>query len=214
MKHTWKLMFLLAISSSLLLSGCRRKPVETEVVTEKQTEKLTERESETEKITEKQTEKKTSASSSQTKKTSVQPNENVNKQNTSAADNSPKQACPYCYQNFSTKTDADGTSEYSRHYAQEKAYADLYGIQPGGATSDDTTTDNSSSGSSDYAQCPYCYQWFSTTPDTSGYSPYGEHEAAEAAYNATSSTQQYQECPYCGLWLDSNTYLDHITNGY
>ena len=187
MKKTWKLMLLLAVSSTLLLSGCRRKPVATETETETETQTETETETETEKITEKQTERKTAASStkkpstSQTeKKTSVQPNEtNTNKNNTSA-NSSATQTCPYCYQSFSTTPDSDGSSEYSRHYAQEKAYADMYGIQPDDTSSDSTSSDSSSSsGSSDsYAQCPYCYQWFSTTPDASGYSPYGEHEAA------------------------------------
>ena len=116
----------------------------------------------------------------------------------------------------------------------------MYGIQPSSDVSDsNSNTANNSSSSSDstadsdntadssynydynsgYAsdQCPYCGQWFSTAPDASGYSPYGEHLAAESAYAATYAAeqgQQYQECPYCGQWLDSATYQDHITNLY
>ena len=49
MRKTWKFALLIAISSTFLLTGCRRQPVETE--SETQSETLTE------KVTEKQTEK-------------------------------------------------------------------------------------------------------------------------------------------------------------
>ena len=260
MRKTWKFALLIAISSTFLLTGCRRQPVETESetqsetltekVTEKQTEKVTEKA--TEKQTEKQTKKQTEAASASkktdqsTQKTSVAPSETNSTEQSVSSDSSSTQICPYCYQSFSTVQNADGTSEYSTHYAQEKAYADMYGIQPSGDVSDDTaasdnsntsdsgddsnTASDSSSGSDDnsysnsdstsgYAsdQCPYCGQWFSTAPDESGYSPYGEHLAAESAYAAASAAQQgqqYQECPYCGQWLDPITYQDHVTNLY
>lgn len=239
MRKTWKYLLLIAASSAFLLTGCRRQPIETESETnsETQTEKITEKQTEksTEKITEKstgkqtETEKKTSSSGSANKtnnqssqKTSVAPSE------TNATESSSTQICPYCYQSFSTVQNADGTSEYSIHYAQEKAYADMYGIQPSSDSADSSSSDgtnNYDSSSSDssydngyaYDQCPYCGQWFSTAPDASGYSPYGEHLAAESAYAASSAAQQgqqYQECPYCGQWLDPVTYQDHVANLY
>lgn len=248
MRKTWKFALLIAISSTFLLTGCRRQPVETEsetqseTLTEKATEKQTEKQAEkvTEKATKKQTEKQTETASASkktdqsTQKTSVAPSETNPTEQGGSSDSSSTQICPYCYQSFSTVQNADGTSEYSTHYAQEKAYADMYGIQPSSDASDsgdDINTDSDSSSGSDdssysnsdynsgYAsdQCPYCGQWFSTAPDESGYSPYGEHLAAESAYSAASAAQQgqqYQECPYCGQWLDPATYQDHVTNLY
>lgn len=226
MKRTKKVLFLLALGSTLMFSGCRRAAVETESESETQTETASETETEktTEKSTEKETEKttkKTSSSSKKSSKTSVSPSKSGSSSSSSSSsttsDSGTKQ-CPYCYGTFSTATDANGDSEYSTHYAQEKAYADLYGIEPSG-TSDSTTSETDSSTSSSgtdtgYSQCPYCFQWFSTASDSSGYSPYGEHLASEEAYAAQNADETYQQCSYCGLWLDADTYADHMANGY
>ena len=232
MKKGYRLLFLLAFSLTLLLSGCRRTPIETETEvqteteTETETEKQTEKKKETEKETEKQTEKQTTK---QTEKTTVSPNTSnsaVTPQTNQNTDTNATSMCPYCYNYFSTQTGADGSSVYSSHVAQEEAYLISIGGTPitgssgtgssgsGDNNSSDSDTSYSDTNNGGYAQCEYCFQWFSTDPGVSGYSPYSEHVAAEAAYSAQSYEQDYYQCPNCGNWVTYTEYQYHISGGY
>ena len=64
MKKTWKFALLVAVSSTFLLTGCRRQPIETESETQSETQ--------TEKVTEKQTEKVTEKANETIKKATKQ----------------------------------------------------------------------------------------------------------------------------------------------
>lgn len=87
-------------------------------------------------------------------------------------------------------------------------------------------------------QCPYCYNWFSTTLQADGTSEYSTHVAAEESYlqSIQSSTNAaddsytddynyqtgadgnlYAQCPYCFQWFPDTTnaggysqYADHV----
>ena len=229
------MLLLLSLSSTLLLSGCRRKPVDpvqpqtetetqkmTETETEKTTEKVTEKvtEKQTEKVTEKQTEKPAAkpATEKQTDKkqptstkTTVAPSQPVNPSpNGGGATNT----CPYCCGSFSTVPGADGVSEYTSHVGAEEAYIE-YTKSQGTYTDPNAgaTTPSNQYGGTATAQCPYCWGWYSTD-STYGYSEYSQHLAAEEANSYQQSTVEYTQCPYCGLWIDPYSYQDHITYGY
>lgn len=232
MKKRMHWLLLMLVCCAIVLPGCRRKPIETETQTETQTET----ESETEKKTEKQTEKKSEKQTETNKRKTVSPNSSTNNaprtpgtnqtqsETTATTEASAQEntydTCPYCGGSFSTTLLADGTSEYSSHVAQEEAYIDYIN-----GTSGNTTTDpNQNYDSSDdggqfdstgqYGQCTYCFQWFSTVPDASGYSPYANHIAAEEAYAMQNSQEEYLQCPNCGNWVTQSDYNDHIANGW
>ncbi|MDO4523396.1 MAG: hypothetical protein Q4B57_09670 [Eubacteriales bacterium] len=211
-------ILLLALTVSLALSGCRRRPIETEAQTEtetiSETETETKKETETEKETVKQTEKKASSKTTVAPKTTTQTlpqspittSQTPQSETTAQTEAPASSQCPYCGQWFSSAITADGSSEYSNH---------VYYEQNAG---DDSAYDSSGyytgSDGAQYAQCPYCFQSFSTAADESGYSPYSEHVAQESAYAATLDDGTYTQCPYCGLWLGSDDYADHIANGW
>ncbi len=233
MNKVIKVLFLLSLSSVLLLSGCRRKPVEqTEQQTEKQTEtetekvteteKQTEKETETEKQTQKQTERQTQKS---TEKQTEKPAATQNKQTesnkktvTPTNPTTPSAAgtggqCPYCYGTFDA-------SEYAEHVAAEEAYIEYMKSQgvymetaPAQTPNNGYDTGNNTGYDTGSAQCPYCYGFFSTD-STYGYSEYSQHLAAEEANSYQDSAVEYTQCPYCGLWIDPYSYQDHITYGY
>ena len=216
----------------MALSGCRRKPVETEPATETQSETQTEAQTETKKETEaqtetakqtqpqtekktvQQTEKKVTVTPTQPQ-TQVQVQPQTQPQTTAPQTEAPQTEasapaqCPYCGGWFSTAgQETAGTSEYSSHVAQEEAYiASQNGYDPSQyQTANDGTQ---------YAQCQYCFQWFSTTPDASGYSPYSEHVAIESAYAAQIGLEaEYVQCPNCGGWVTPAEYDVHIANGW
>ncbi|MDO4345619.1 MAG: hypothetical protein Q4C50_12555, partial [Eubacteriales bacterium] len=128
-----------------------------------------------------------------------------------AATEPPSQPCPYCGTWYYTTPYADGTSDYSIHVAAEEQAAQasqdaLNGIY---TTDYQTTADGSL-----YAQCPYCFQWFSDMADQSGYSPYAQHVAAESAYAAQIANEEYVQCPYCGNWVTQSEYQDHMNVGW
>lgn len=204
-------LLLLSFCSLICLSGCRRKPIEpqTETQTQKQTQSETEKQTETKKQTEtrKQTEtkKKTETQKATAAATPTPQTEQVQAPPTAP----PSQQCPYCGNWYYTTAYADGTSDYSNHVAEEEQAAIPSDYDPSQYyTGNDGT---------EYAQCQYCFQWFSTVPDASGYSQYADHVAAEAAYAATLSEQQqedYVQCPNCVTWVTGSEYQDHIANGY
>lgn len=215
-------LLLVMVCCALILPGCRRKPIETETETTSETE--TESETNTEKQTKKETEKQSETQRQTNKRTTVTPNSTTQtpQTNTQASEtqaqtqaaetNAPateasSQQCPYCYGWYSTASTGDGSSEYSSHVAQEEAYiASQSGYDPNSYYIDNN--------GGQYAQCEYCFQWFSTAADASGYSPYADHVAAEAAYAAQSGYEEYIQCPYCGNWVTQSDYNDHITYGW
>lgn len=214
---------LLALGCSLIFSGCRRKPVETEsettseTETETETEKETEKQSETKKETEKQkqseTQKQTEKKTTVTPNTTVQtPTSETTAPQTEAAAAATDQ-CPYCYNWFSTAQNADGSSEYSTHVAAEKAYAEQNNYSGANDNDYDPSEYYTDPYGGEYAQCGYCGQWFSTAADDTGYSPYSEHVANEAAYAAQMSASNYVQCPYCGYWVSEADYEYHTANG-
>lgn len=211
-------LLLIMVCCTLVLPGCRRKPIETESETETQSETVTEKK--TEKPTEKKTEKQSETQRQTNKRTTVTPNSTAQtpQSNTQVSETQPSetqapqtnaasQQCPYCYGWFSTASLEDGSSEYSNHVAQEEAYI----ASQGGYDSSSYYTDGSGV---QYAQCEYCFQWFSTAADASGYSPYSDHVAAEAAYAAQIANAEYVQCPNCGNWVTQSEYNDHINNGW
>ena len=127
--------------------------------------------------------------------------------------------CQYCGGWFYTTPYADGTSDYTNHVAQEEAYLISIGGTPGssnntqsGYDSSQYYTDNSGG---QYGQCQYCFQWFSTYTDASGYSEYSQHVAQESAYAASMGMQaEYIQCPNCGAWVTPSEYETHIANGW
>lgn len=215
-------LLLIMVCCTLVLPGCRRKPIETESETETQSETVTEKK--TEKLTEKATEKQSETQQQTTKRTTVTPNSTAQTPQTdtqaatTASETQPSetqapqtdaasQQCPYCYNWFSTASLEDGSSEYSSHVAQEEAYI----ASQGGYDSSSYYTDGSGV---QYAQCEYCFQWFSTAADASGYSPYADHIAAETAYAMQNNNEEYVQCPNCGNWVTQSEYNDHIANGW
>lgn len=222
MKKRARILLLLMLSCTLTLSGCRRKPIETEMQTESETQSETLSEKETEKETQKttktQTEPTEKETQKQTSKVTVSPTQpQTQKQSetqaqTQAQEQSSSQ-CQYCGGWFYTTPNADGTSDYSNHVAQEEAYiASIGGTTNSGSDSSQYYTDNSGS---QYAQCQYCFQWFSTASDANGYSEYSQHVAAEAAYAASMGmTAEYVQCPNCGAWVTPSEYDTHIANGW
>lgn len=225
MKKRMRQLLMLLVCCALLLPGCRRKPIETETQTETETE--TKKETETEKKTEKPTEKQSETKRETTKRTTVSPNSSTNNAPRTPSTNqaqSESQAqtsaasydyCPYCGGSFSTTLSSDGASEYSSHVAQEEAY--IASINNGsGSTNQDYGSDDGGQydSSGQYAQCNYCFQWFSTAADASGYSPYADHIAAETAYAMQTGQEEYVQCPNCGNWVTPSDYNDHIANGW
>lgn len=219
MKKRGCTILILMLGCTIALSGCRRKPVETEPATETQSETQTETKKETEKQTEtaKQTQPQTEKETvKQTEKkvtvTPTQPQTQAQTQPQTTAPQTEASApaqCPYCGGWFSTAgQETSGTSEYSSHVAQEEAYiASQNGY--------DSSQYQTSSDGTQYAQCQYCFQWFSTTPDASGYSPYSEHVAIESAYAAQIGLEaEYFQCPNCGTWVTASEYDVHIANGW
>lgn len=216
------LMIALCIAGA---SGCRRKPIETESQAPTEAETQSEPQTETGKATEPLTEKITEKESETQKKTTTPTRVTANKTQKNTAAGAATQACPYCGNSFSTTAAADGSSEYSAHVAQEEAYIRSIGKDPAtylssGSAGTGTQSSSDSSGyqtGSDgtlYAQCPYCFQWFSDAADASGYSPYAEHIAAEAAYANQQSNEDYVQCPNCGNWVTQDEYQEHINNGW
>ena len=219
------LIYLLTAAMAFSFTGCRQKVAETETETETQSETETETESETEtetekqteKETQKQTEKKTTTQPSTEKKTTVKPS-TVNSSaaqpsqstgNTAAqnqAQDYGTEQCPYCYNQISLAPNGDGTTVYSVHVAQEKAWADTYGYgdQPpvsqdtSSNTDQNTTQDNTDT--NDVGQCPYCYQWFSISDGS-----YNYHVSNENANLGLPEGSDYVTCPNCG-----NTYARGI----
>ncbi|MGN0354599.1 MAG: hypothetical protein ACI4EI_05945, partial [Muricoprocola sp.] len=191
---------------------------ETETETESETESESETETETEKQTEKerqkQTEKKTTTQSSTETKTSVKPS-TVSPSTTQSSGNTATQnqtqnygtqQCPYCYNQISLAPNGDGTTVYSVHVAQEKAWADTYGYGDQSPASQDASsgtdqnTSQDSTNTDDVAQCPYCYQWFSVSDGS-----YDNHVANENTNLGLPEGSDYITCPNCG-----NTYARGI----
>lgn len=225
MKKKTRLLLLLTLCLTVSLCGCRKRVAETETETEtaSETETETEKESETEKETKKETEKSSTASNkntNSTEKTTVKPS-TVKSNTTSGSSSSTKpstssttpsannsttatQMCPYCYQQISTASNGDGTTVYSVHVAQEKAWADTYGY---GTETTQQSTEAPAQNTNDVAQCPYCYQWF-TVSDGS----YDAHLATETGIpvNVGGGTE-YVQCPNCGnLYPAGNAYETHV----
>ncbi len=225
MKKKRLYLCILALCLTASFCGCRKKIAETEsetqtvTETETQTEKATEKE--TQKATEKTTEKKTVSASSKTtstEKTTVKPSTVKNGTTTGGTTGTntntntyPTQMCPYCYNQISTAPNGDGTTVYSVHVAQEKAWADTYGYgttQTTEAAQPSTSASSDNSGSTnDSAQCPYCYQWFSVSDGT-----YNAHVTQEQNYAASnSSTVEYIQCPKCGnVYPSGPAYDNHV----
>ncbi len=214
MRKKFYSVLLLTLSCTLIFSGCRRKPIETEKETETETETQTETESETAKQTEKETEKETTKQTEKKTTVAAQTQTTVTAQ-TNAVQTETQQTeapsssqCPYCGNWFYTTVGEDGTSDYSRHIAAEEADAEDISAY------DESTYSTGTDGVT-YAQCQYCFQWFSTVPDESGYSPYNQHVAQESAYAAQMGYDaEYVQCPYCGNWVTSSEYDVHIANGW
>lgn len=219
MKKRGCTILLLMLGCTMALSGCRRKPVETEPATETQSETQTETKKETEvqtetaKQTQPQTEKKTVKQTE--KKVTVTPTQPQTQAQTQPQTTAPQTEasapaqCPYCGGWFSTAgQETGGTSEYRSHVDQEEAYiASLNGY--------DSSQYQTGNDGTQYAQCQYCFQWLSTTPDASGYSPYSEHVAIESAYAAQIGAEaEYYQCPNCGTWVTPAEYDVHIANGW
>ncbi len=206
MKQRTLLLFLAALCA-LGASGCRRKPIvtETQAQTETAKELATEAASETEalaKATETVTEKE-----SETEKQPTKIRANLTQKETEQSEMAvATQNCPYCGNPFSTVAGSDGISEYDAHVAQEEAYIDAIG---GDASDYQTGADGTL-----YAQCPYCFQWFSDAPGADGYSAYAEHVAAESAYANQMANEEYVQCPNCGNWVTQSEYQDHINGGW
>ncbi|MDO5539761.1 MAG: hypothetical protein Q4F83_06770 [Eubacteriales bacterium] len=198
-KHICQLL-LVSFCCMACFSGCRRKPVETETQSETETQ--------TQPETIKQTE---TQKQSETKKATVTPN-SVTAQTdapTQTQTTEPaSQQCPYCGNWYYIATYADGTSDYSIHVAAEE--------QAQQSVPDDYDPSQYYTGNdgTEYAQCEYCYQWFSTAQDANGYSPYADHVAAESAYAAMQQQEEYVQCPVCGNWVTASEYQDHVTYGY
>lgn len=224
MKKKSRLILLLVLCLAVILSGCRKKVAETESETETETmsETKKETESETETETKKETEKSTTASNkntTSTEKTTVKPS-TVKSNSTSGSSSSTKpstssttpstnntttatQMCPYCYQQISTASNGDGTTVYSVHVAQEKAWADTYGY----GTETPQQTEAPAQNTNDSAQCPYCYQWFSVSDGS-----YNAHLTTETGIpvNVGGGTE-YVQCPNCGnLYPAGNAYDTHV----
>ena len=224
-----RLLLLLALCGLLRLTGCRKKADETE--SETQTVSETESESETEKETEKTTEKETQKAATGTeKKTTIKASTtkpSTTTKNTAAQTETTAQTnagsygteqCPYCYQQISTAPNGDGTTVYSVHVAQEKAWADMYGYgdtppvnqQTDAPQTDAPQTDAPADPVDDSQQCGYCYQWF-TVSDGS----YAAHIAAENAELGNPQGTEYIQCPTCGYSFPKGSLYDNhvcITN--
>lgn len=221
MKKRARILLLLMLSCTLTLSGCRRKPIETEMQTESETQSETLSEKETEKETQKttkaqtepETEKETQKQTSKVTVSPTQPQTQKQSETQAQTQDQSSSQCQYCGGWFYTTPNADGTSDYSNHVAQEEAYiASIGGTTNSGSDSSQYYTDNSGS---QYAQCQYCFQWFSTASDANGYSEYSQHVAAEAAYAASMGmTAEYVQCPNCGAWVTPSEYDTHIANGW
>lgn len=221
MKKKIRTALLLTLSCTLVFSGCRRKPVETEPETQKQTETEsetkqteTEKETETQKATTKQTETQKATTKQTEAKTTVTPSQaqTTAPQTETQQTEAPATAqCPYCGYWYYTSTYQDGTSDYSIHVASEEA-----AIQAStDASSYDSSDYYTGTDGTQYAQCQYCFQWFSTAADASGYSPYSEHVAQESAYAAQMGYEaEYVQCPNCGNWVTPSEYNEHIANGW
>ncbi|MDO4343830.1 MAG: hypothetical protein Q4C50_03400 [Eubacteriales bacterium] len=220
MKKKGKLLFLLSLCAVLSLTGCRKKLAETEsetqseTVSEKQTETQTEKQ--TVKATEKSTSKSTSSTTKTTEKTKVKASTVTSE--TSSTTTTPTteaygtQQCPYCYQQISLEPNGDGTTVYSVHVAQEKAWADTYGYgdtPPTESTNAQTETQaqtQSTAAATEApatAQCGYCYQWF-TVADGS----YQAHLDAENAALGMPAGTEYIQCPTCGYSFPKGSVYD------
>ncbi|MDO4521655.1 MAG: hypothetical protein Q4B57_00765 [Eubacteriales bacterium] len=212
MKRKKVCLLLLTVCLVLGMSGCRKKLAETEketetMTTEQVTESETQKATETEKATTKTTEAETTSSkttSNTEKKTTVKPSavagNNAATQNntTNNAASYGTEMCPYCYNQISLQPNGDGTTVYSVHVAQEKAWADTYGYgtdTPNNGTTQ-TEAQQTEAQQDATAQCPYCYQWY-TVAD-------GSYDAHLASHNSNLGTG-YVTCPRCG-----NTYAKGI----
>lgn len=226
MRKRMYLLLLCVLCCAAGVSGCRRKPIETEpetqtettseTQTETQKQIETQKQSETQKAekTQPETVKKTTVTpSTQTPQTNAQTTTPMTESETpqTQATEAPSQACPYCGVWYYTTLYADGTSDYSNHVAAEEAYINSSNYTDPSYDPNQYYTDNAGN---QYAQCEYCFQYISTTPDASGYSPYAEHVAAEAAYAASQANQDYVQCPYCGNWVTQSEYQEHMANGW
>ncbi|EET61862.1 hypothetical protein BRYFOR_06054 [Marvinbryantia formatexigens DSM 14469] len=225
-----RLLFLLALCGMLSLTGCRKKAEETE--SETTTVSETESESETEKETEKTTEKKSQNTSvkntTETEKTTVKASaakpsttgSSTQTESTAQTENSAGTAqCPYCYQQISLASNGDGTTVYSVHVAQEKAWADMYGYgdtppanqqQTNAQQTEAQQTDAPSGGTDDSQQCGYCYQWFSVSDGS-----YAAHLAQENASLGLPQGTEYVQCPTCGYSFPKGSLYDNhvcVTN--
>lgn len=219
MKKRTHILLLLLLGCTLAFTGCRRKPIETESETQSETQTETETETQTEKTTKVQTEAETEKETQkQTNKVTVSPTQPQTQSETQAQTQAQTEAqqsaqCQYCGGWFYTTTNSDGTSDYSNHVAQEEAYlASIGGSSDSDYDASQYYTDDSGS---QYAQCQYCFQWFSTTSDSSGYSEYSQHVAQESAYAASMGmVAEYVQCPNCGAWVTPSEYDTHIANGW
>lgn len=225
MRKKGRLLFLIALTASLAISGCRKRSEEpqTESETVTESEKVTETEKITEKPTEKETQKESETGASTAKKTTVKPSNvsgsgtaaNANKSKTTVGTNGagstttgPTQQCPYCYQQISTASNGDGTTIYSQHVAQEKAWAELngYGDTP---PANQSQTDAQGNTTDDSRQCGYCYQWFSVSDGS-----YAAHIQAENAALGLPQDTQYIVCPKCGnSYPAGSLYDNHVCVG-
>lgn len=221
-----RLLFLLALCGMLSLTGCRKKAEETESETQtvSEMESASESEKETEKTTERETQKTTVKNTVSTeKKTTVKASTSTSsaKNTTAQTENTAGTAqCPYCYQQISLASNGDGTTVYSVHVAQEKAWADMYGYgdtppvnQPQTNTQQQTNaqqTEPPANTIDDSQQCGYCYQWF-TVSDGS----YAAHLAEENAALGLPQGTEYIQCPTCGYSFPKGSLYDNhvcITN--
>lgn len=209
-------LFLFSVCCTICFSGCRRKIAEPETQSETQTQSETTAESETQKQSETkkqpETEKKAATQKTATQKPKTAAAKPVTQAPATEAAQTPtteppSQQCPYCGNWYYTTPYGDGTSDYSNHVAAEEAQL---------AAPDDYDSSQYYMGDDgiEYAQCPYCYQWFSTAQDSTGYSPYADHVAAESAYAMQQSQEEYYQCPNCGNWVTAYEYQEHIANGW
>ncbi len=191
MKKKTILFLLITACAAFSLAGCRKRIPETEAAdTETAAETESETEKKTEQATESETKKAIEPTASAKPKASASPAASADPKASAspAASATPKasaapkastapvatQQCPYCYQQIPLTPNGDGTTVYSVHVAQEKAWADTYGYgdQPPAGQQTDTSADPpqntpadtpSADFPSDIQQCPVCYQWFTVS---------------------------------------------------
>lgn len=216
MKKRRIFLYILALSLMFSLVGCRSRVKETESETQSETQTETRMEPVTEKETQKTAVKTTSETekNDSSKKTTVKPstsdtdktnkNQSSTNKKTGTTSTTPQntQMCPYCYKQISTAPNGNGTTIYSQHVAQEKAWADTYGWgnNPPATEAPQTNATEAptpaTEPANDVAQCPYCYQWFTISDGT-----YTAHVNSETSSLGLPQGSDYVTCPDCG-----NTY--------